>query len=147
MNYNISKLADINPDLATELKNKCYDVVGLSQQVHKEMGPFLNEYMYQEALDILFEEKGIERVKEYYFSVAFHGKQIKHKHYVDFLVSKEILIECKAIEQLGPEQRQQLWNYMRLSGISIGILFNFAPVRDQCERYYLDKKTGNMYAF
>ena len=74
MNYNISKLADINPNLATELKNKCYDVVGLCQQVHKEMGPFLNEYMYQEALDILFEEKGIERVKEYYFSITFHGK-------------------------------------------------------------------------
>ena len=115
MNYNISKLADINPNLATELKNKCYDVVGLCQQVHKEMGPFLNEYMYQEALDILFEEEGIEE------------------------------FECKAIEQLGPEQRQQLWNYMRLSGVSIGILFNFAPVRDQCERYYLDKNTGNMY--
>ena len=74
MNYNISKLADINPNLATELKNKCYGIVGLCQQVHKEMGPFLNEYMYQEALDILFEEKGIERVKEYYFSITFHGK-------------------------------------------------------------------------
>ncbi|MBR4522174.1 MAG: GxxExxY protein [Prevotella sp.] len=147
MTYNISKLADINPNLATKLKNKCYSVVSLCQQVHQEMGPFLNEYMYQEALDILFEEKGIERVKEYYFSVTFHGRQIKHKHYVDFLVDNDILIECKAIEQLGPEQRQQLWNYMRLSGICIGILFNFAPVRDQCERYYLDKKTGNIYVF
>ena len=147
MNYNISKLVDTNPKLATELKNKCYAIVGLCQQVHKEMGPFLNEYMYQEALDILIEEKGIERVKEFYFSVIFHGKQIKHKHYVDFLVDNDILIECKAIEQLGPEQRQQLWNYMRLSGVCIGILYNFAPIHDQCERYYLDKKTSNMFAF
>ena len=44
-------------------------------------------------------------------------------------------------------KRQQLWNYMRLTKISIGILYNFAPVHDQCERYYLDNKTGNMYAF
>ena len=109
MNYNISKLADCNPDFAAELRNKCYKVIGLCQQVHKEMGPFLNEYMYQDALDIL--------------------------------------IECKAIEHLGPEQRQQLWNYMRLSGICIGVLYNFSPVRDQCERYYLDKNTGHMYAF
>ena len=147
INYNISKLPDINTNLATELKNKCYRTVGLCQQVHREMGPFLNEYMYQEALDILFEENGMERVKEYYFSVIFHGKMIKHKHYVDFLVGNDILIECKAIDQLGPEQRQQLWNYMRLSGISIGILYNFAPVHDQCERYFLDKKTGKMYVF
>ena len=43
MNYTISKLADSNSNLAAELKNKCYRVVGLCQQVHKEMGPFLNE--------------------------------------------------------------------------------------------------------
>ena len=67
MNYNISKLADINTELAAELRNKCYRVVGLCQQVHKEMGPFLNEYMYQEALDILFEENDIVWVKEYYY--------------------------------------------------------------------------------
>ena len=72
MNYNISKLADINPALSIELKNHCYAIIGLCQQVHHEMGPFLNEYMYQEALDILFEENKIERVKEYYFSVTFH---------------------------------------------------------------------------
>ena len=147
MNYHISKLADFNPALSTELKNHCYAIIGLCQQVHREMGPFLNEYMYQEALDILFEENKIERVKEYYFSVTFHERQIKHKHYVDFLVNNNVMIECKAIDYIGPEQRQQLWNYMRLTKISIGILYNFAPINDQCERYYLDNKTGNLYAF
>ena len=71
MGYNIAKLSDINPTLVTDLKNHCYTIIGLCQQVHREMGPFLNEYMYQEALDILFEENNIERVKEYYFSVTF----------------------------------------------------------------------------
>ena len=77
-NFNIAKLIDVNPALATELRNHCYTIIGLCQQVHREMGPFLNEYMYQEALDISLEENGIERVKEYYFSVTFHGKQIRH---------------------------------------------------------------------
>ena len=108
---------------------------------------FLNEYMYQEALDISLEENGIEKVKEYYFSVTYHGRQIQHKHYVDFLVNNDVLVECKAVECLGSQQRQQLWNYMRLTKICIGILYNFAPVHDQCERYYLDKDTGNMYLF
>ena len=147
MTYNIAKLADINPALATELRNHCYTIVGLCQQVHREMGPFLNEYMYQEALDISLEENGIEKVKEYYFSVTYHGRQIKHKHYVDFFVNNNVLVECKAVERLGTEQRQQLWNYMRLTKIRIGILYNFAPVQDQCERYYLDKETGDMYMF
>ena len=57
------------------------------------------------------------------------------------------LIKCKAIERIGSEQRQQLWNYMRLTRIRIGILYNFAPAHDQCERYFLDVKKDNMYAF
>ena len=147
MNYNIGKLSDINPTLVSELRNRCYSIIGACQEVHRELGPWLNEYMYQEALDISLDENNIERVKEYYFSVTYHGRQIKHKHYVDFLVNHSVLIECKAVDRLGTEHRQQLWNYMRLTKICIGILFNFAPVHDQCERYYLDKETGNMYMF
>ncbi len=147
MSYNIAKLSDVNPAKVSELRNRCYTIIGACQEVHRELGPFLNEYMYQDALDISFEEKGIEKVKEYYFSVTFHGREIKHKHYADFLVRNEVLVECKAIEHLGPEQRQQLWNYMRLTGICIGILYNFAPVHDQCERYYLDSNTNTMYIF
>ena len=71
MTYNISKLSDTNPTLVTELKKHCYAIIGLCQQVHREMGPFLNEYMYQEALDISLEENNIERIKEFYFSVTY----------------------------------------------------------------------------
>ena len=42
MGYNIAKLSDINPTLVTDLKNHCYTIIGLCQQVHREMGPFLN---------------------------------------------------------------------------------------------------------
>ena len=148
MNYKIKRLVETNPILANKLKQYCYDLNGYCQQVHREMGPFLNEYMYQEALEILFDENNvIPRTKEYYFSVDFHGKRISHKHYVDFFVREKVFIECKAIDCLGPEQRQQLWNYMRLTKVRIGILYNFAPIQDQCEHYYLDTESDTMYVF
>ena len=111
------------------------------------MGPFLNEYMYQDALEILLKEQNVSHTREYYFSVDFHGQRIQHKHYADFLVKDKVLVECKAIEALGPEQRQQLWNYMRLTKLRVGILYNFAPIKDQCERYYLDVDTDSMFMF
>ena len=147
MNYNISKLADISPNLAAELKNKCYGVIGLCQQVHKEMGPFLNEYMYQEALKVAFQEKQMPFVKEYYFQVSYHGVPLEHKHFMDFLCKGNVAVECKAIASLGTEQRQQLWNYMRLTHTPIGILYNFAPVKDQCEKYYYDVAAKTITAF
>ena len=147
-NFNIERLADKNPVLCDKLKKWCYDINGCCQVVHREMGPFLNEYMYQDALEIILEERNIKPfTREYYFSVDFHGKRIKHKHYVDFFVKDKAFIECKAAETLCSDHRQQLWNYMRLTKTRIGILWNFAPVRDQSEHYYLDVDTDIMYMF
>ena len=111
------------------------------------MGPCLNEYIYQDALEIIFKERNIQYLREYYFSVEFHGVKIRHKHFVDFFVKDKVLIECKAIERLGLEQRQQLWNYMRLTKVRIGILYNFAPSHDQSEHYYLDTDSNTMFFF
>ena len=146
-NYKIVRLADYNPELANKLKQYCYDLNGACQEVHRDMGPFLNEYMYQDALEIVLNEKQIAHQKEYYFSVEFHGQKISHKHYADFFCKDKVLIECKAVENLCPEHRQQLWNYMRLTKVRIGILWNFAPMRDQSEHYYLDPDTDTIYAF
>lgn len=146
--YNIKKLAEHNLELCQKLKQYCYEINGCCQTVHREMGPWLNEYMYQDALEIVFEERQVMPFKrEYYFSVEFHGKRINHKHFVDFFVKDKAFVECKAVETLSPEHRQQLWNYMRLTKTRIGILWNFAPVHDQSEHYYLDADTDEMYMF
>lgn len=147
MNFRVKNLQEVNPELHLQLKRFCYDINGCCQTVHKEMGPFLNEYMYQDALEIILEERHLPFIREFYFSVEFHGHKIGHKHYADFLVKNKALVECKAIERIGNEQRQQLWNYMRLARIRIGILYNFAPILDQSEHYYLDTDTNQMYYF
>ena len=147
MQYTLKKLVDKYPELCKQLKDKCYAINGACAAVHRELGPFLNEYMYQEALQILLDEQQIPNQREYYFQVVFHGKPIQHKHFVDFLINDEVIVECKAVDKLVPEHRQQLWNYMRLTGKQIGILWNFAPPMDQAEQYYLDTKDGVMYMF
>ena len=130
-----------------QLKQYVYDILGCCQRVHQGMGPFLNEYMYQDALEIELSEQKIPFVKEYTFCVHYHGKPIKHTHRVDFKVKEYAFLECKAVEKLGNEERQQLWNYMRLSKTRIGILYNFAPIKDQCEKYYLDIDSQRIIAF
>lgn len=133
--------------LVTGLKGYIYDILGCCQEVHRELGPFLNEYMYQDALEIALGERGIPFVREYHFQTCFHGTPLSHSHKADFLCKEHVIIECKAVSVLGIEHRQQLWNYMRLSGKRVGILYNFAPIKDQCERYYLNPKDKSLVAF
>lgn len=146
MQYSLRRIVDEYPELIKELKQRCYAVNGCCAMVHRDLGPSLNEYIYQDALQILLDEQQIPYMREYYFSIDYHGKQIAHKHYIDFLVDDSIIVECKAVEKLCIEHRQQLWNYMRLTKKHIGILYNFAPIKDQSEHYYLDSE-GTMYMF
>ena len=130
-----------------KLKHYVYPLLGCCQEVHREMGPWLNEYMYQDALKIAFEDACIPFQAEFRFFVNFHGKQIPHEHRLDFLVDNHVIIECKAIAEIGTEQRQQLWNYLRLTNYHIGILYNFAPAKDQCEKYYYHPDTKRISVF
>ena len=137
----------LNEDTVAELKSYVYDIIGCCQEVHRELGPWLNEYIYQEALKVSLEEKHIPFVKEYYFQVIYHGQPLLHKHYMDFLCKEKIVVECKSIASIGTEQRQHLLNYMRLTNSPVGILYNFAPAKDQCEKYYYDHRTSTITAF
>ena len=89
--------SNISPDVLTQLKSYVYDIIGCCQDVHKELGPWLNEYMYQEALKVAFQEKQLPFVKEYYFQVSYHGVPLEHKHFMDFLCKGNVAVECKAI--------------------------------------------------
>ena len=129
MAYTIKTVIDSHPEWLNDLKQKCYAINGCLTTVHSDLGAFLNEYIYQDALQILLDEK-----------------QIPHKHYLDFLIDESIIVECKAVEKLCIEHRQQLWNYMRLTGKKVGILYNFGPIKGQSEHYFLDAD-GTMYMF
>jgi len=140
----------IEPSKLAELKQQVYEPVSCLIEVRNALGPYLNEYMYQDALAIEFKQRGLPYQREYYFSVNYKGERIQHKHYVDFMYGegdKRVLIECKAAENIVTEHRQQLWNYMRLTGVQVGILYNFAPAKAQIERYYLSANSPTMIAF
>lgn len=138
---------EVDAVLKQKLKAYVYDILGCCIDVRKELGCWLNEYMYQEALSIALTHKEIPFIKEYRFSTIFQGVKLQHCHQVDFFIKGNVFLECKAVAALITEQRQQLWNYLRLAKVPIGILYNFAPSRDQCEKYYYDIKTGDMRLF
>lgn len=138
---------EIDPVLKEKLRHYVYDIVGCCQDVHREQGPELTEYVYQESLAIAFYQANIPAKKEYYFHPKFRGISLKTKMRVDFLVKDNVIVECKAISGIGIHERLQLWAYMRAAKIRVGILYNFLPVMDECERYYYNPDDNSICAF
>ena len=123
----------------SQLKDHVYDVVGALYEVHKELGAGLNEYCYQEGLQIQLEKSGIQYEKELTFYPQYHGKPMQTHYRVDFLCKGDIIIECKSVETLNGNHRAQLFNYMRLLNHPCGILVNFALKNADIQRYFYDK--------
>jgi GxxExxY protein len=120
------------------LKNDSYDVIGAIHEVHKTLGPGLNEYVYQEALELELNERDIPYQREVTFHPTYKGTTMQAGYRVDFLCKRNIIIELKAVETLNQEHKAQLFNYMRLLEKSIGIIVNFSPKFAQIERYFYD---------
>lgn len=125
-------------------KNYIYDIIGALHEVHRELGVGLNEYCYQEGLQMQLEENGIPFQREISFHPTYHGKEMSALYRVDFLCKGDVIVECKAVADLTANHRAQLFNYMRLLGCPCGILVNFIQKYATIERYFLDKESNQI---
>ena len=80
------------------------------------------------------------------FHPTYHGKPMQATYRVDFLCKEDIIVECKAVDDLDNNMRAQLYNYMRLLKHPCGILVNFASKLVKVERYFYDKETNEILA-
>ena len=127
------------------LKNYAYNTIGAIHEVHKELGPGLNEKVYQEGLQLELTERNIPFKKELVFHPLYHGKEMESTYRLDFLVNDNIVVELKSVEGLTSEHKAQLFNYMRLMKASVGILVNFYLRFAEIERYFFDSESNEVY--
>ena len=126
------------------LKKHLYDIVGAIYEVHTELGAGLNEYCYQEGLQMQLEEQKTPYHREMTFHPSYHGQPMQATYRVDFICKDDIIVECKAVDDLTNNMRSQLYNYMRLLKLPCGIIVNFASKTVNVERYFFDKETNEI---
>ena len=120
------------------LKEHIYDIVGALHAVHDGLGAGVNEYCYQEALELELSDRGIPFEREKVFHPTYKGREMNAEYRIDFLCKGDVIVECKAVSALTPTHRAQLFNYMRLLQIPCGVIVNFYPKFAAIERYFFD---------
>lgn len=111
-----------------------YDVVGAAMEVFNTLGRGMAEAVYQEALAIEFQQRGMKAEREKMLSLSYKGVPMQKTYFVDFYY-KGILVELKSVEEVSSDHRAQLLNYMRITGKDRGLLFNFGEKSLHTERY------------
>ena len=142
---------NLSSQLKEQLKDYVYDVIGYLFRVYKQLPCGFPEYIYQEVLGIILSENNVPFEKEYVFHPIFEGRALTSYFKLDFLLKRSrgnIIIECKAIDEIGERERHQLFSYLIGTQFPIGILVNFSTYpKAEIEKYYYDKNDGTITAF
>lgn len=102
-----------------------FEIIGAAMEVHSIIGCGFTEVIYQEALEKEFILRNIPYSREKIYHVTYK-EQVLSKHFrPDFVCYDNVIVELKAIPELTEEHVSQVLNYLKASGIKLGILINF----------------------
>jgi GxxExxY protein len=99
-------------------------IIGAAIEVHKALGPGLLESIYEEAMCIELEERGIPFTRQFRIPAYYKGRPLG-TYVVDLLVDDRVIVEIKCVSQMSPVFEAQLLTYMRLTDKRLGLLINF----------------------
>jgi hypothetical protein len=130
------------PDLLEQTlvyKDEAYKIIGAAMAVHRELGSGFLEPVYQEALEIEFKKKNIPYQREVPLTINYKGKPLQKEYIADFICFNKIIVELKAVKELGSTHEAQVFNYLKATGYKLGILINFGDLSLEYKRIVKEK--------
>lgn len=109
-------------------------------EVHKELGAGFLEAVYQEALAREFTTRGIPFEREKQLLIMFKGKPLEKMYAADFICWDKIIVELKATRDILAQHQAQLFNYLKATSMTLGLLVNFAKPSLDYKRIVFTRK-------
>jgi len=106
-------------------KEESYKIIGWCMEVHRQLGMGFKEIIYKDALEIELANAGISFIREKRYDIEYKGIILPHKYYADFVIDGKIILEVKASSMIVNNFVSQTINYLKASGIHLGIIVNF----------------------
>jgi GxxExxY protein len=111
-----------------------YAIIGAGLAVHRELGCGFLEAVYREALALEFRRREIPFVSEVLLPIDYKDTRLSLAYRVDFVCYDAVLVEVKALREIGPIEHAQAINYLRASGKHRAVILNFGARSLQHQR-------------
>ena len=116
-----------------DLKDLTYKINGAVFEVNKVLGSGFLEKVYENALLVELRKRGLKAEPQFPITVKYKD-EVVGDYFADIMVEDKIILEIKAIESLSKIHEAQLLNYLRATGITIGLLINFKHPKADIKR-------------
>lgn len=121
-------------------RTESYDLIGAALEVHRQIGCGFTEPIYQEAFEEELRLRGIPFQREKTINISYKGKVLSKNFRPDFVCYDKIIVELKAVSEFTDEHFAQVYNYLKASGLELGILLNFGTTSLMHKRIPCNKK-------
>jgi len=106
-------------------KDEVYTIIGAAMEVYNQLGPGFGEAIYQEAMEIESDSRNIPNIPQQDIHVLYKGKTLKKFFTPDLICYEKVVVEIKALDRLTSREEAQLLNYLKATGMPVGLLINF----------------------
>jgi GxxExxY protein len=136
LNREDAKDATAEPD--RDIDALAYATIGSGIEVHRILGPGFLESVYEAALAVELELRGLRFERQKPVPLQYKGREIGEGR-LDLLIAGRLVVELKAVDALAPIHRAQVISYLKATHLPLGLLINFnVPVlKDGIERLVL----------
>ncbi|HLZ75914.1 GxxExxY protein [Phenylobacterium sp.] len=118
-------MTDVRPDPPLLFASETYRIHGAVFEVNRVMGRGFLEAVYQECLALEFAAREIPFRQMPSVALSYKGTALAQTYVPDFVCFDRIIVELKAAREIAPAHRAQVLNYLRATGMAVGLLVNF----------------------
>src|ERR1700712_1776985 len=106
-------------------KDESYKIIGACFEVHNILGHGFKEVVYKDALEMELKKLEVPFQRERPYNIFYKEEKLKHFFIADFIVYENIILEIKIGSYIGDPYLKQTLNYLKASGLRLGIVINF----------------------
>lgn len=115
------------------LKDEVFAIVGAAMEVLNELGHGFHEKPYENALVVEFGLRAIPFQQQPPFDINYKGHQIG-LYVPDLIAFNTVVVDAKVIERITDLERGQMLNYLKITGLRVGVVLNFSKPKLEWER-------------